>query len=104
MNSIIFAAKNKDERSFYMNKKKNNERQSPPIEIPATPFDTTPDRPLEIINAYGTYEIQPTADTENDFPAIAQGTPLSFKKRDPRFFRSPEDFNPASDRSSDHCI
>ncbi len=29
----------------------------------------------EIINKYGTYEIQPTADTENTFPAISQGKP-----------------------------
>ena len=27
----------------------------------------------ELINEYGTYEIQPTADTGNVFPAIAQG-------------------------------
>lgn len=87
-----------------MSKKKNTEKKDPMIEIPANPFDPTPDRPLEIVNTYGTYEIQPTADTENDFPAIAQGTPEGFKKRDPRFFRGAKDFNPASDRSSDHCI
>lgn len=28
-----------------------------------------------ILNAYGTYNIQPTADTDNEFPAIAQGYP-----------------------------
>ena len=27
----------------------------------------------EIVLKYGTYEIQPTADTDNDFPKIAQG-------------------------------
>ena len=35
-----------------------------------------PDRPLtagEPIHKYGTYEIQPTAESENDFPMIAQG-------------------------------
>lgn len=31
-----------------------------------------------LINQYGTYEIQPTADTDNPFPKIAQGLP---KKR-----------------------
>ena len=30
---------------------------------------------FDIVNRYGTYEIQPTADTENFFPAIAQGLP-----------------------------
>ena len=33
---------------------------------------------FELINKYGTYEIQPTSDTENAFPKIAQGLP---KKR-----------------------
>ncbi len=28
---------------------------------------------FELINEYGTYEIQPTSDTENQYPAIAQG-------------------------------
>ena len=30
---------------------------------------------FELITKYGTYEIQPTADTENAFPKIAQGLP-----------------------------
>ncbi len=30
---------------------------------------------FELVNKYGTYEIQPTADTENPFPKIAQGLP-----------------------------
>ena len=28
---------------------------------------------FDLVNQYGTYEIQPTADTENQYPAIAQG-------------------------------
>ena len=28
----------------------------------------------ELVNRYGTYEIQPTGDSENFFPAIAAGT------------------------------
>lgn len=27
----------------------------------------------EMLNKYGTYNIQPTADTDNPYPAIAQG-------------------------------
>lgn len=27
---------------------------------------------FDMVNKYGTYNIQPTADTENEFPAIAQ--------------------------------
>lgn len=30
---------------------------------------------FEMINKYGTYNIQPTADADNTFPAIAQGLP-----------------------------
>ena len=29
----------------------------------------------QILNKYGTYNIQPTADTENEFPHISQGIP-----------------------------
>ena len=49
---------------------------------PETP-DIAPNSPLkpkeesktvfDLVNEYGTYEIQPTADTENQYPAIAQG-------------------------------
>ena len=30
---------------------------------------------FELVNKYGTYNIQPTADTENLFPMIAPGLP-----------------------------
>ena len=36
------------------------------------------DQPMdcaEIVNKYGTYNIQPTAETENSFPKISQGLP-----------------------------
>lgn len=33
----------------------------------------TPETANEMVNVYGTYEIQPTADTKNQYPAIAQG-------------------------------
>ena len=29
---------------------------------------------IQLVNRYGTYEIQPTADSHNFFPAIAQGS------------------------------
>ncbi len=29
----------------------------------------------DVVNKFGTYDIQPTADTKNLFPAIAQGLP-----------------------------
>ena len=40
----------------------------------------SPETPYEMVNKYGTYEIQPTAETANDFPTIAQGLPKHYKK------------------------
>lgn len=76
----------------------------PLLEISAEPFDRTPDTCIEMINAYGTYEIQPTADNENDFPAIAQGTPKEWKQRSLKFFRNGDDINPASDHTNGDSI
>lgn len=35
--------------------------------------DDQPKNVTELINKYGTYEIQPTADTKNKYPTISQG-------------------------------
>ena len=42
----------------------------------------TPEDPLAIISRYGTYNIQPTADCDNTFPAIAHGLPKNTSKTD----------------------
>lgn len=39
-----------------------------------------PDDCLDLINQYGTYNIQPTSDTENLFPLIAPGLPGQWKR------------------------
>lgn len=49
-----------------------------------------PQTPFDMVNKYGTYEIQPTADTNNDFPAIAQGLPKG-KHVEPRVIKDPEE-------------
>ena len=36
---------------------------------------------IQLVNRYGTYEIQPTADSHNFFPAIAQGSYTDGKLR-----------------------
>ena len=50
-----------------------------PFPHDATPdvhsFSSPPENVRELINMYGTYNIQRTADTGNFFPAIAQGLP-----------------------------
>ena len=42
-------------------------------------FFGQPEDSFELINCYGTYEIQRTADTENLFPMIAQGLPKQWE-------------------------
>ncbi len=39
------------------------------------------DTAFDIITKYGTYNIQPTADTENPYPKIAQGLPKEKSER-----------------------
>lgn len=38
------------------------------------------DYAAQLPDKYGTYEVQPTADTENPFPKIAQGLPSRDRK------------------------
>ncbi len=58
---------------------KNKKNQNPLEEI-TNYLPDSPETPFEMVNKYGTYEIQPTAETENSFPAIAQGLPKHRKK------------------------
>ena len=45
-------------------------------------YSKHPDSSFDLVNKYGTYEIQPTADTDNPFPHIAQGLPKKqFRKK-----------------------
>lgn len=39
---------------------------------------------IELINKYGTYNIQPTANTKNVFPLISQGLSETWKPDEPR--------------------
>ena len=54
----------------------------PLLEIAAEPPASTPETPQQMINSYGTYEIQATADTHNQYPAIAQGYNKKIINRD----------------------
>lgn len=63
-----------------MNKNKYDKRTAnkhfkSQLEISSLPLGTNPENCFEQINTYGTYEIQPTCNTDNDFPAISQGLP-----------------------------
>lgn len=55
------------------NKKKN--AQYDEHTVSSEDVRDTPETVFEQLNKYGTYEIQPTADRADFFPAIAQGLP-----------------------------
>lgn len=52
------------------NKKKNDMKT-----LSADAIMSQPETTFELVNKYGTYEIQPTSDSDNDYPKIAQGLP-----------------------------
>lgn len=41
-------------------------------------FGGIPQDCFDLVNMYGTYNIQPTADTENTFPLISHGLPKAW--------------------------
>ncbi len=82
----------------------NSENFNVPLDIAAKPYRSCPETAEEMVNTYGTYNIQPTANTENDFPAIAQGETKEMKERPFEFFRGPNDPNPAAYMSGEDCI
>lgn len=43
-------------------------------------FRGVPQNCFDLVNQYGTYNIQPTTDTENVFPLIAPGLPRQWRK------------------------
>lgn len=44
-------------------------------EMSVTAILGQPETLFDLVNKYGTYEIQPTSDSGNEFPAISQGLP-----------------------------
>ena len=60
-----------------MKKKTKNDAQ-----IAVDAVQGQPENSFELINKYGTYEIQPTCDSDNKYPEIAQGYPKGRKSGD----------------------
>ena len=56
-------------------KNKDYKKANDIFEVAVNPVIGQPLDCLEMINKYGTYEIQPTNDSDQDFPKIAQGLP-----------------------------
>lgn len=63
------------------NEKKDNHKIN--IEMSVTAIMGEPETAFDMVNKYGTYEIQPTADTDNEFPTIAQG-----EYKDPKYLKT----------------
>ena len=63
-----------------MKNEKDNFPHYEDLEEFSTYLPDSPEFPYEMVNKYGTYEIQSTAETENSFPTIAQGLPKHRKK------------------------
>ncbi len=57
--------------------RKNKYKPDPSLENIGGPSVSSFDQ----VNKYGTYNIQPTADTDNEFPAIAQGLAKSHNRK-----------------------
>ena len=91
--------KGKNSKSIPDNFDKNRSNFKVTEEISVRSSTDNPEDCEELVNCYGTYNIQPTADSHNDFPAIAQGTPDYMKKRPLKFFRDGDSPNPAKDHT-----
>ena len=63
-------------------KRKNKKAEDIITELSVRNAGSLPDTAFDMVNRYGTYEIQSTCDTENQYPAIAQGYNRNIKKRD----------------------
>lgn len=61
------------------NKKKNDEKIN--LTPSVTPVPELPIDSVDMVNTFGTYNIQPTNDTDNDFPKISQGMPEKEKEK-----------------------
>lgn len=77
-NKKISDKNQKDKKKVSAGKNENvninsNNRNGIKIDISADPVYGEPFDSFDMVNKYGTYNIQPTADTHHDYPKIAQG-------------------------------
>ena len=59
---------------------KVSKKEKKPIETVGFSNAREPNNSFDYVNMYGTYNIQPTADHANEYPAIAQGLSAAEKK------------------------
>lgn len=63
-----------------------NEKEGKLYRCPDEPVMGNPETCDEILHKFGTYNIQPTAESENNFPKISHGLPTSRKKKNYKGF------------------
>ena len=56
-------------------KQSRGKREYANTELSAQAVGGMPEDAFDMLHKYGTYNIQPTADSDNEFPEIAQGLP-----------------------------
>ena len=61
--------------------KNKKDKRNTNTSVSAQDVASQPETVYELINKYGTYEIQPTSDSDNDFPKIAQGLPKTVNRK-----------------------
>ena len=62
--------------------KNSNKKPEVDCEIASKGIGGQPETAFELINKYGTYEIQPTNDSENEYPQISQALPKKYKDKE----------------------
>ena len=58
------------------------EKNKPVTDVSSVPVMGMPETAFDMVNRYGTYNIQSTAETENAYPAVAQGYNRKIMKTD----------------------
>lgn len=53
--------------------KDKKEKIKPVVDVSSVPVTGMPETAFDMVNRYGTYNIQSTADTENMYPTVAHG-------------------------------
>ena len=64
------------------NKTKHEKQKDVMTGLSTLPNKGMPETAEQMVNFYGTYEIQATAETDNQYPAIAQGYNPKMRTRD----------------------
>ncbi len=63
-------------------KKSKKDEKAQVLDNSCEPISGLPETAFDMVNRYGTYEIQATAHTQNQYPCIAQGYNPKIRQKD----------------------